>query len=255
MMPWLEQLIEIIAAVPVDFNPKDVHLKSANQLVTQTDLSVERYLIKTLSELMPDAGFITEEAQIEQQADKEYVWVIDPIDGTTNFVHQIPVFCVSVALLKNNIPVLGVVYELNRKEMFAAQAGNGAYLNGTPIQVSDTVNLNESLIATGFPYYDYERIDPYLLSLKSFMKETTGVRRLGSAAADLAYVACGRFDAFYEYSLSPWDVAAGLLLVTEAGGTVSAFQPHRNCLFDAQIIASNGKLHQVVQDIIKQCGL
>lgn len=236
-------------------NNSAVNLKSPNQLVTNTDIAVEKYLIAALQGLLPEAGFITEEQQISQNADKEFVWVIDPIDGTTNFVHQIPVFCVSVALLQNNKPYLGVVYELNAKEMFSAEKGKGAFLNGVPMHVSHRAELKDTLIATGFPYYDYERIDPYMNSLKTFMKETRGVRRLGSAAADLAYVACGRFDAFYEYSLSPWDVAAGILLVEEAGGTVAGFSAATDPLFGGEIIAANTHIVKQIQSIINTAGL
>ena len=231
------------------------NLKSPNQLVTETDIAVEKYLIMALQGILPEAGFITEEQQITQNADKEFVWVIDPIDGTTNFVHGIPVFCVSVALLQNNLPILGVVYEINAKEMFSAAKGKGAFLNGEPIAVSNNKTLSDTLIATGFPYYDYDRIDPYLNTLKAFMKGTRGVRRLGSAAADLAYVACGRFDAFYEYSLSPWDVAAGILLVEEAGGVVAGFKPSADPLFGREIIAANPDIFVQVQSIINKAGL
>jgi myo-inositol-1(or 4)-monophosphatase len=260
MQNLLQLLISVVEGVNEllpqnNDNNTSVNLKSPNQLVTDTDIAVEKYLIAALQCLLPDAGFITEEQQITQNADKEYVWVIDPIDGTTNFVHQIPVFCVSVALLHNNKPYLGVVYELNAKEMFSAEKGKGAFLNGIPMHVSNRAELKDTLIATGFPYYDYGRIDPYLNSLKAFMKETRGVRRLGSAAADLAYVACGRFDAFYEYSLSPWDVAAGILLVEEAGGTVDGFNAVTDPLFGREIIAANPLIFVQVQSILHNSGL
>jgi myo-inositol-1(or 4)-monophosphatase len=260
MQNLLQLLISVVEGVQEllpqnNDNNTPINLKSPNQLVTETDIAVEKYLIASLQGLLPDAGFITEEQQITQNADKEYVWVIDPIDGTTNFVHQIPVFCVSVALLHNNKPYLGVVYELNAKEMFSAEKGKGAFLNGVPMHVSNRAELKDTLIATGFPYYDYERIDPYLNSLKAFMKETRGVRRLGSAAADLAYVACGRFDAFYEYSLSPWDVAAGILLVEEAGGKIAAFNAATDPLFGREIIAANLRIFNKVQTILNNSGL
>ena len=139
--------------------------------------------------------------------------------------------------------------------MFSAEKGKGAFLNGVPMHVSNRAELKDTLIATGFPYYDYERIDPYLNSLKAFMKETRGVRRLGSAAADLAYVACGRFDAFYEYSLSPWDVAAGILLVEEAGGKIAAFNAATDPLFGREIIAANLRIFNKVQTILNNSGL
>ncbi len=260
MQNLLQLLISVVEGVqellPINKgNSPSVNLKSPNQLVTETDVAVEKYLIASLQGLLPEAGFITEEQQITQNADKEYIWVIDPIDGTTNFVHQIPIFCVSVALLHNKKPFLGVVYELNAKEMFSAEKDKGAFLNGNPIHVSHHSELKDTLIATGFPYYDYERIDPYLNSLKVFMKETRGVRRLGSAAADLAYVACGRFDAFYEYSLSPWDVAAGILLVEEAGGKIAGFKAATDPLFGREILATNPTIFNQVHAIIKNAGL
>lgn len=257
-MPTLEQLIAIIKQAGLAIKQAksaQVNLKSANQLVTEFDIQTERFLIQALSQLFPEAGFLTEEQQIEQNSDKEFVWVIDPIDGTTNFVHQIPVFCISVALLQNNKPVLGVVYEINQDELFSAEKGKGAFLNGYFIKVTATADLKDTLIATGFPYYDYERIDPYLATLKVLMKETRGVRRLGSAAADLAYVACGRFDAFYEYSLSPWDVAAGILLVEEAGGTITGFHENTDPLFGKEIIAANPNIINQIKSIITTAGL
>lgn len=261
MTNLLEQLVTIVKGVDQLLpktamrNDPKINLKSPNQLVTETDVAVEQYLIKELQKLLPEAGFITEESQIEQNSKAEYIWVIDPIDGTTNFVHQIPIFCVSVALLHNKKPFLGVVYELNAKEMFSAEKDKGAFLNGNSIHVSHHTELQDTLIATGFPYYDYERIDPYLNSLKVFMKETRGVRRLGSAAADLAYVACGRFDAFYEYSLSPWDVAAGILLVEEAGGKIAGFNATTDPLFGREILATNPSIFNQVHAIIKNAGL
>jgi myo-inositol-1(or 4)-monophosphatase len=229
--------------------------KSVNQLVTDFDIQTERTLIEQLQKEIPDSGFITEESQIEQNSNKEYVWIIDPIDGTTNFIHGLPVYSISVALMRNNGLILGVVYELNQDELFYAEKGKGAFLNGKSIQVSGTLQLSNSLIATGFPYYDYKRIDPYLASLKELMRTTQGVRRMGSAAVDLAYVAAGRFDAFYEYSLNPWDVAAGILIVQEAGGTISGFHQDKNPLFDKEIIASCPGLIAEIQHIIQSSGL
>lgn len=238
-----------------DISNPDSTEKSVNQLVTRFDTETERHLIDQLQRLIPEAGFITEEAQIEQHAEKEYVWIIDPIDGTTNFIHGLPVFSISVALMYQKEMVMGVVYELNQDELFSAEKGKGAFLNERRISVSSADALSNTLIATGFPYYDYQRIDPYLASLKEFMRCTRGVRRLGSAAVDLAYVAAGRFDAFYEYSLSPWDVAAGILLVREAGGIVSAFKPGKDPLFDKEIIASSPGIFQEMQGIIHNSGL
>lgn len=225
-------------------------LKSRNQLVTSLDLEIERQLVRFLKELHPDSTFLTEEKTTEQGNGRNR-WIIDPIDGTTNFVHGIPAYCVSIGLEMNGKVVLGVVFEWNRGEFFHAIAENGAYLNHEKIQVASNTSMQDTLIATGFPYYDYERTSMYLDALEAFMKETRGVRRLGSAALDLAYVACGRFDAFFEYSLSPWDVAAGALLVQEAGGIVSDFSGEGNFLFGQEIIAAQPFAYPSVLQIVQ----
>ncbi len=164
-------------------------------------------------------------------------WIIDPLDGTTNFIHGVPVYSISLALVKDGVVQSGVVYEISRDECFTAWKGGGAYLNGTRIHVSETNSLAQSLLATGFPYYDFKRIQDYLALLHDLMKSTHGLRRLGSAAVDLAYVSCGRFEGFFEYGLSPWDVAAGVILVTEAGGQVTDFNGGEKYIFGHQIVA------------------
>ncbi len=217
---------------------QDVEVKSLNSLVTYVDKEAEKILVNELKSCLPQATFITEENTIEQQQG-EWQWIIDPLDGTTNFIHQVPVFCISVALKHQDEIVVGVVYELNRNELFYASKNKGAFLNGNKIQVSSTATLSESLIATGFPYYDFEYLDTYLSFFKYLMTTTRGIRRLGSAAVDLCYIACGRFDAYFEYSLSPWDVAAGALIVQEAGGVVVDFKGGNNWLFGREIVATN----------------
>ena len=199
---------------------------------------------------MPEAGFIVEEKSIaEQQAD--YQWIIDPIDGTTNFVHGVPLFCISIALAFKNEVILGVIYNPMTEELFSAYKDGGAFLNGHPIQVSKAEKLEDSLIATGFPYDDFDREKQYLEILQKLMHQSRGIRRLGSAAIDLAYVADGRFDAFYEYGLNPWDVAAGICIVKEAGGNVCDFKGGDNMLFGEEIIATNGKIDHELIDLIK----
>lgn len=225
-------------------------LKSRNQLVTDMDVKVEEYLVQNLSKLIPEAGFLTEEETTKQSDDKELKWIIDPIDGTTNFVHGIPAFAISIALEDRKGIVLGVVYEINRAEMFSAVRGEGAFLNGRPISVADNITLEDTLIATGFPYYDYSKTAKYLKALEEFMRRTRGVRRLGSAALDLAYTACGRFDAFFEYSLSPWDVAAGALIVQEAGGVVTDFNGGNDFIYGRSIIASQPNVKSEVLTVI-----
>ena len=228
----------------------DIEEKALNSLVSYVDRKAEQLLVKGLQTLLPDATFLTEEETV-QQTTGTWQWIIDPLDGTTNFLHQLPVFSVSVALRHQEQLVLGIVYEVNQEECFYAWRGGGAYLNGKRIRVTATEKLANSLIATGFPYYDYEKTDKYLEVLKYFIKNTRGVRRFGSAAVDLAYVACGRFDAFYEYSLNAWDVAAGILLVQEAGGQVSDFRGGDDYLFGKEMIASNQGVFEVVKDFVR----
>lgn len=223
----------------------DVELKEFNSLVSFVDKEAERRFVEGLSEIFPEAGFIAEEGSGIRS--EKFNWIIDPLDGTTNFIHGIPVFCTSVALEKNGEILLGVIFDPNHNECFAAAKNQGATLNGNKISVSVTENLAQSLIATGFPYYDFGKQDAYLNLLKAMMKETRGVRRLGSAAIDLAYVACGRCEAFYEYALHPWDIAAGIILVEEAGGKVTGFPESADPLFGTDIIASNKHVHEALE--------
>ncbi len=231
-------------------NIGDVEVKSKNSLVTYVDKRAEKKIVDLLSELIPHSGFIVEEGTSDKKGET-YNWVIDPLDGTTNFIHGIPVYCVSIALLKNNELILGVIYEPNQKELFYAWKNGGAYLNGKSISVSSTENISDALLATGFPYYDYKKIAAYMDILTWLMRNSRGVRRIGSAAVDLAYVACGRFDGFYEYSLNPWDVAAGALIISEAGGSVTDFNGGKNYLFGKQILASNLLLKRELMNKIK----
>jgi myo-inositol-1(or 4)-monophosphatase len=225
--------------------------KALHSLVSYVDRTAEERLVAQLGELLPGSVFLTEEETVEARQGR-YRWIIDPLDGTTNFLHQLPCFAVSVALQEDGHTVLGVVYEINRAECFYAWEGGGAFLNGKPIRVSATSGLQDALLATGFPYYDYERMSFYLATLEVFMQETRGIRRLGSAAVDLAYVACGRFDAFFEYSLHPWDVAAGAFIVQEAGGHVSDFSGGQEYLFGGEILASNLGVYNEVLAVISE---
>lgn len=254
----LTQQVCHIAKVVGDFikeeckkiNTGDIEVKSQNSLVTYVDKTAEKRIVDFLAKLIPESGFIAEEGTSDKKGDV-YNWVIDPLDGTTNFIHGIPTYCVSIALLKNNELVSGVIYEPNNQESFYAWKGSGAFLNGESISVSQTKKLADSLLATGFPYYDYKRLEAYMDILKWLMHNSRGVRRIGSAAIDLAYVACGRFEAFYEYSLNPWDVAAGALIVKEAGGSVTDFKGGENFLFGREIIASNKLMENELLDKIK----
>jgi myo-inositol-1(or 4)-monophosphatase len=220
----------------------DIQHKGIHDLVTYVDKEAEKKIVDELEKILPEAGFIAEENQSLKRKEI-YNWVIDPLDGTTNFIHGIPLFSVSIALIKKNELLSGVVREIVRDECFSAWQNGGAYLNGNKIKVSGTADLNNALLATGFPYYDYSLLDPYLELFKEMMKTTRGLRRLGSAAADLVYLACGRFEVFFEYGLNPWDIAAGVLIVQEAGGKVTDFLNTDNYLYGRQIVASNSILH------------
>mgnify|MGYP000017410753 FL=1 len=201
----------------------DIEVKGLNSLVSHVDKTAEVRLVEGLSALLPEAGFLAEEGTAGNKAGARFRWVVDPLDGTTNLIHGLPVFCVSVALVDGDSPVLAVVHDPNRNECFTAVLGGGTRLNGKPVKCAQRTDLADALVATGFPHWDFTRMPNYLVALTAFAKGTRGLRRMGSAAIDLAYVACGRFDAFFEYSLQPWDIAAGLLLVTEAGGSTSDF--------------------------------
>ncbi|PHN03189.1 inositol monophosphatase family protein [Flavilitoribacter nigricans] len=228
---------------------KQIETKSLNSLVSYVDKEAEEQLVTGLSELLPGSVFITEEDTIDNQ-DGEWQWIIDPLDGTTNFLYQIPIFCISVALRYQDELVLGVVYEINRKECFYGWKGGGVFLNQIQVKVRKNDDLADSLLATGFPYYDYERTDAYLQCLKYFMQNTRGIRRMGAAAVDLAYVAAGRFDGFFEYSLQPWDVAAGAFLIQEAGGVITDFKGGDNFLFGNETIAASPKVHAAMLSVI-----
>lgn len=227
----------------------DVEVKSENSLVSFVDKKAEEILVQGLRPLIPDAGFITEEATTGQSSQK-FTWVIDPLDGTTNFLHGIPVFCVSVALVKENKPVLGIVYEIMQDEMFWALAGQGAFLNDRSIIVSKAVKSEDVLFATGFPYEKENLSLAHYTSLHKVLRKSRGIRRLGAAAADLCYVACGRFGVFYETNLNPWDVAAGGLIVLEAGGNVSTIKHTDDWLKGESILAFPPSLEEDVKELL-----
>jgi myo-inositol-1(or 4)-monophosphatase len=230
---------------------KDIEEKSLNSFVSYVDKTAEKKLVEELSKLLPEAGFIAEEGTSTKKGER-YNWIIDPLDGTTNFLHGIPTYSVSVALQRDDEIVLGVVYEVNRDECFYAREGGAAFLNSDKIRVSENKIFANSLLATGFPYYDYEHMESYFSVLKQLAQKTRGIRRIGSAAVDLAYVACGRFDAFFEYSLHPWDVAAGAFIVQQAGGKISDFKGGDNWLNGKEIVAGNPNVFAELGDLIKQ---
>ncbi|MFZ6012148.1 MAG: inositol monophosphatase family protein [Bacteroidota bacterium] len=222
-----------------------------NNLVSYVDKEAEQRLVTVLNQIVPEAGFITEEGTVTQSTQHEYNWIIDPLDGTTNFLHGLPIYGISVALTRNQTPIVGAVYHVVREECFHAIEGEPAHCNERPIKVSAISTLSESLLATGFPYYHTEKKDVYLDIIKEFLLKTHGIRRLGSAAIDLAYVACGRLEGFFEYNLNPWDVAAGLFIVQQAGGKVTDFSGGDNALFGGELCAANSLVHAEMLKVIK----
>lgn len=231
------------------FDKSKIEYKETNNLVSYVDKGAEKIIVDGLKVLLPEAGFIAEEGTATHQGE-ELVWIIDPLDGTTNFSHGLPIWGVSIALRKGDDALVGVVYEPNLDEMFYAWKNGGAYCNDKSIQVSQEASLSKSLIATGFPYYQFEDSEQYLKILGDFMQKTHGLRRWGSAAVDLAYTACGRYEGFFEYNLNSYDVAAGLLLVTEAGGEVSDFGQGKKYLSGKEVLAS-GKILQAMEKVIR----
>lgn len=233
------------------FKNGDIEKKGHNDLVSYVDKEAEIRIVRGLSKILSNSGFITEEKTKEDYREK-YTWIIDPLDGTTNFIHGIPCYCISIALLNEDKLVLGVVHELTRDECFYAWENSAAFMNSEMIQVSGIDKLSDSLIATGFPYHKYDRMIPYMEVFDYCMHHTHGLRRLGSAAADLAYVACGRFESFYEYGLNPWDVAAGAFIVQQAGGRVTDFNGTNNYVFGEEIIASNSGIAEEMLNMVKE---
>jgi len=222
-----------------------------NNLVSYVDKEAEKKLVSNLQRILPQAAFITEEGTVEQSKTNEYNWIIDPLDGTTNFLHGLPIFAISIGLIHKQETILGVVHEIVHDESFHAVKDDSAYSNERVIEVSGVQNLSESLMATGFPYYRFDKTDAYLNIIKAFLDKSHGIRRLGSAAIDLAYVASGRLDGFFEYNLNPWDVAAGAFIVQQAGGKVTDFKGENNFLFGKEMCASNKSIHPEMLEIIQ----
>jgi len=222
----------------------------SNDLVSYVDKETEKILVEGLRKILPQAGFIGEEGAAEDGTD-DLQWVIDPLDGTTNFLHGMPSFSISVALIQRKTILIGVVYEINLSECFYAWKNGGAYLNGNKITVSPVNSLDKSLIATGFPYSLRGKADNYFDIIKELVNKTHGLRRLGSAAVDLCYVACGRFEAYFEYNINIWDIAAGILLVQEAGGKVTDYSGGDDYLYGKELLAT-GNIHDETLSIIKK---
>ncbi|QCU90596.1 inositol monophosphatase family protein [Thiomicrorhabdus sediminis] len=227
----------------------NIEHKGKNDYVSEVDKQAESIIIKTIRKYHSNHQILAEESgQTSNQSDVR--WIIDPLDGTTNFLHQFPQFAVSIAVEVKGKIEHAAIYDPTRDEMFQATRGSGAFLNNFRIRVSEQKTLDNSLLATGFPYHDFSYIDAYLSSLKTFMTSTAGVRRAGSAALDLAYVAAGRVDGFWEFNLKPWDIAAGALIVKEAGGLATDFNGGENFLNSGNIMCANTKLYKEMAQVI-----
>jgi len=231
-----------------------IHNKGEIELLTESDLASEKLIIDRIRTFHPRHSILAEESGETRSADRadskgEWKWIIDPLDGTTNYAHGYPCFCVSIALAHNDELELGVIYDPVRDEVFAAERGRGAALNGKRIRVSQIDNLNRALLCTGFPYDVRERSE-FARHFSNFIMNAQAVRRDGAAAIDLAYVACGRFDGFWEEGLKPWDVAAGVLLIEEAGGRVSNYDGTPFNIYHPPILASNGMVHEQMMRVL-----
>jgi len=231
------------------FTTEDIIHKGKTDMVTYVDKTAEARIVTKLRELLPGSGFIAEEGTAKHN-DEKYRWVIDPLDGTTNYIHGISPFAVSIALLEDQEIILGVIYEISLNEMFYAWKGSKAYLDGKEIQVSKAATTTDALIATGFPYYDFSKLEAYLEAMNFFMRNSHGMRRLGSAAADMAYLAAGRFEGFYEHALHSWDIAAGIIILKQAGGKVCDFNGGENFLFGGEMIACNANYFEEFYAIV-----
>ncbi|APV51862.1 inositol monophosphatase [Betaproteobacteria bacterium GR16-43] len=236
-----------------DLDRLTVHRKRQNDFVSEVDRAAEAEIISILKKAYPTHGFHAEESG-KDRAKSEFVWCIDPLDGTTNFLHGFPQYCVSIALLHNGLPEQAVIFDPNRNELFTATKGSGAFMNERRIRVSKQENFAESLIGTGFPFKELDNLDAYVTMFRKIVASTAGVRRAGAAALDLAWVACGRMDGFWELGLSPWDMAAGVLLIREAGGLVGDLQGEDTYMESGKIVAANGKIFSPLLKAIAESG-
>lgn len=237
--------------------PHQITYKGAIDPVTETDLQSQEMITALIRQTFPDHGLLAEEKMAgaegkKPEASTPYRWIIDPLDGTVNFAHGFPAFCVSIAMEADGMLQYGVIYDPLRDELFEARKGGGAFLNGQPIRVSKTARLDRALLTTGFPYDIRERLPETLARLGRLLGVAQGVRRAGSAALDMCYVACGRFDGFWEENLKPWDTAAGLLIITEAGGKITTFSGGDYDINAPNIVASNKNLHDKILSLLNE---
>ena len=241
----------IITRASVDIDKLTIRKKRQNDFVSEVDHAAEDAIISILREAYPTHGILAEESG-EKDIQSEYVWIIDPLDGTTNFLHGNPQYCVSIALRHRGALTHGVVFDPNRNELFTTSKGAGAYLNDRRIRVTKTDKLEDSLMSTGFPFREIGELDNYLRMLKQVTLATSGIRRPGAAALDLAWVACGRTDGFWELGLSPWDMAAGALLVREAGGLVGDLDGNDKFMDSGRILAANARLFSAMLQTLRK---
>ena len=239
----------IINRASQDIGTLTIKSKNFNDFVSEVDVAAERAIIDTLKDAYPTHGFLGEESGSTSN-ESDFIWIIDPLDGTTNFLHGFPQYCVSIALQHKGEITQAVIYEPNRNDLYTATKGRGAFLNDKRIRVSKCDKLQESLIGTGFPFRDFKYLDTYLSMFKSMLQKTTGIRRPGSAALDLAYVANGSLDGFWEIGLSPWDIAAGGLLVREAGGIISNLNGKDGWLQSGNVLAASPKIYDAMVETL-----
>ena len=241
----------IINRASFDIDKLTIRKKRQNDFVSEVDEAAEEAIISVLRDAYPDHGILAEESG-RTDTKSDYVWVIDPLDGTTNFLHGFPQYCVSIGLLHKGKPTQAVVFDTNRNELFTASKGVGAYLNDRRIRATRTDKLEDALVGTGFPFREVGNLDDYLRMFRNVTKGTSGIRRPGAAALDLAWVACGRIDAFWEIGLSPWDMAAGALLVREAGGLIGDLDGNEGFMDSGRVVATNPKLFSAFLQLLKQ---
>ena len=227
----------------------DVREKNLNDYVSEIDNVAEKLIIETILDSYPDHKIIAEESG--SQGESEYKWIIDPLDGTTNYLHGFPQFAVSIAVMHKNVMEHAIVYDPLKQELFTASRGAGAQLNNRKIRVSKRKSLNGALLGTGLPFGNSENLELFINTFRAIFPKTAGIRRAGAASLDLAYVACGRLDGFWEYGLKQWDIAGGSLLILEAGGIVTSIENDSNFLVSGDILAANSKIHQELYDIVK----
>ncbi len=243
---------QIINRASLDLGHLQITTKRQSDFVTEVDKAAEAAIIEVLREAYPDYGILAEESGHTGglAGGSDYQWIIDPLDGTTNFIHGFPQYAISIALTYRGQITQSVVYDTVRNELFTASKGGGAFLNDRRIRVSKCIRLDDALLGTGFPYRVYEHIDAYLAMFKELAKKSSGIRRPGAASLDLAYVACGRFDGFWEFGLSPWDIAGGALLISEAGGLIGDLAGNETYLQTGNVVAGTPKIFAQLLQVI-----